>query len=83
MTEITTQLSNYDIAQRLRPYNLHFLLSLKFNGIVYEQVAVVVAVVFPKLSYSDTLRLVSSQENYPPVRIGQKSFFYPCVRNQN
>ena len=60
--------SNYDIVQRLRPYNLHFPLSLKFNAIVYEQVAVVVAVVFPKLSNSDTLRLVSSQENYSPVR---------------
>ena len=62
--------SNYDIVQRLRSYNLYLPLSLKFNAIVDEPVAVVVAVAFPKLSYSDTLTDFHSVQN-----IARSKFF--------
>lgn len=61
MMQMTLQF-HYGIVQRLRAYNLNFLLPLRVNAIVDEHVAV--AVVFTKLSNSVVTEVTRSDNRY-------------------
>jgi hypothetical protein len=58
MMQTRTSFNNYGIAQRLRPCNLHYPLSLRINAIVDDHIAVAVVLVFAKLPNSEANQIL-------------------------